>query len=252
MKHKNVNFFLYYKNIGFSISETKGSSSVFDMLANLSMFCYDIVINLIHEKLNICIEAYMVEMGKKSTLRLKMEDRLGWLIQLMAAVLKTKTLHPAGFSTSDPKEIEIYVKILKLMNYTTTMFQQNYFASMYLELAYIAFCDGFQKEVIANPKQVTYSVDSEFDSISDTYSALENALNVTSIYQIVDILIQKMIVNLQVYTAKHDLVELTLENMKQLVTNSSTSKKIIQLESVQSLFKNHAVNMSLNNLIEYY
>jgi len=208
----------------------------------MSLFCYDITINLLHEKLNICANAYKEEMAKKSNFLKKLEDRMGWLIQLVASMLKAKASSPKGFSTSDQKEVDIYATVLKLMDYTTTLYQQNYFVSQNLEYGYLAFCEGFRKEVIANPKGVSLEgEDSEFGVSSDTYSLLENALQVSSFNQIIDMLMQKMIINLQVHTGKNELIQLTLEYMKQIVTDSSRIKKLNELPSIQHLLKNHAV-----------
>ena len=179
-------------NVGFALSEMKGSSNVFELLSGMALYCYDITITLMHEKIKICMEAYKAEMLKKSAILKKLEDRLGWLIQLMAAILKAKATSPKGFSTSDQKEVEIYAAILKLMNYTNSLYQQNYFASPNLELAYLSFCEGFRKEVIANPKRVTCDEDNEFDTSSDTYSMLEQELEVKNFSQIIDMLLQKM------------------------------------------------------------
>ncbi len=174
------------------MSELKGSGNVFDLLAGISLYCYEIVIDQVHSKAQTCMEAYRLEVQKKSTLLKKLEDRLGWLIQLVASMLKVKATSPKGFSTSDQKEVEIYAGILKLMDFTTSLYRQGHFASTNLEFAYLAFCDGFRKEVIANPKRVTCGADSEFETSSDTYSMLEKALEVTSFNQVIDMLLQKM------------------------------------------------------------
>jgi len=229
----------------------KGSSNVFDLLAGMALYCYDITVNIVHEKFNTCMGAYKDEMQKKSGLCKKLEDRLGWLIQLIASMLKAKSVSPKGFATSDQKEVEIYAAILKLMDYTTSLYRENYFASMNLEFAYLAFCEGFRKEVIANPKRVTCGADNEFDTSSDTYSILEQALQVSSFNQIIDMLLQKMIINLQVHSGKQEMVQLTLEYMKQIVTDSSRVKKMTELSSIQALLKNHGVCFDWLYRIDY-
>ena len=170
----------------------KGSSNVFDLLAGMSMYCYDTIINILHDKLNECINGYTTELQKRSPGLNKMEDRLGWLVQLVAALLKAKTISPSGFSKSDAKDVEIYAAILKLIGYTTSLYDQNYFVSLYLELSYIAFCDGFQKEVISTQKRLSCGNDNEFDSTTDAYSTLEQALQVGSFNEIIDMLLHKL------------------------------------------------------------
>ena len=199
--------------------------------------------NLLHEKILICAAAYKDETQKKSIMLKKLEERLGWLIQFVASMLKAKSASPKGFATSDQKEVEIYATVLKLMDFTTSLYRQNYFASQNLEYAYLAFCEGFRKEVIANPKGVTNdgNGDNEFGASSDTYSILENELQVTSFNQIIDMLMQKMIINLQVHSNKTEMVQLTLEYMQRIVTDSARIKKINELPSIQLLLKNHAV-----------
>ncbi len=178
---------------GFAVSELKGSGNVFDLLAEISLYCYEIVIDQVHSKTQACMEVYRLEVQKKSTLLGKLEDRLGWLIQLVASMLKAKAASKKGSSTPGQKEAEIYAGILKLMNFTTSLYRQGHLASTNLEFAYLAFCDGFWKDVIANPKRLICSADSEFETSSDTYfTMLEKALEVTSFSQVVDMLLQKM------------------------------------------------------------
>lgn len=156
----------------------------------MSLFCYDIVINLLHEKIHICATAYKEQGEKRTEMARKLESRLGWLIQFVSFILKAKSSSPSGFSTSDQKEIEIYVTVLQLMQYTSSLYQQNYFVSLNLEFAYLSFCEGFRKEVMGKPKGVVSG--SDFTSSSDTYSILEAQLNVTNFHQVVDLLLQKL------------------------------------------------------------
>lgn len=175
---------------GVEITQVKGTSNIFATLAEMSLFCYDITINLIHEKINICTSAYRDQVAKKSDVPRKLEDRLGWLIQFVSFILKAKANNPKGFSTSDRKEVEIYVTVLRLMQHTSSLYQQNYFVSRGLEFAYLSFCDGFRKEVIGNPKEVTSS--SNTFATTDTYAILEEQLNVKTFGQIIDLLLQKL------------------------------------------------------------
>lgn len=234
----------------FAPSEMKGTTSIYDLLAGMSIYCYDITMNLLHEKIEICMNAYRDELQKKSTLTKKLEDRLGWLIQLVAALLKAKTLTPSGFSSSDEKEVHIYAGIIKLMNYTTSLYQHKYFVSSSLEFAYLAFCEGFRNEVISHPKRVTCEDAEDFDSSSDTYTALEKSLGVSNFNEIIDMILHKMyflafditrIINLQMHSTNGDLIQLTLEYMKHIIADSSRTKKLFQLPSILHLLRNHTV-----------
>jgi len=176
--------------IGFELTEVKGSNTIFGPLTEMSLYCYDITINILHEMIHICASPYKVQNEKKTEMAKKLEERLGWLIQFVAFILKAKSSSPKGFGTSDQKEVQIYVMILQLMQYTSSLYQQNYFVSLSLEFAYLSFCEGFRKEVIGNPKEVTY--DSDFASSSDTYSVLQSQLHVTNFYQVIDLILQKL------------------------------------------------------------
>jgi hypothetical protein len=239
------------KEVGFELTEVKGSNTIFASLAEMSLYCYDITINILYEMVHICASAYKIQSEKKNEMARKLEERLGWLIQFIAFILKAKANSPKGFGTSDQKEIEIYVMILQLMQYTSSLYQQNYFVSLCLEFAYLSFCEGFRREVIGNPKEVTY--ESDFASSSDTYSVLQAQLHVTSFYQVVDLILQKLytyslkhrIVNLQVYTHKPELIQLTLECMKQVIIDSSRIKKLEELQSIETLLKNPSVSFIL-------
>ena len=173
--------------IEFTIMNGKEPGSIFESLGKLALLCYDIMIQLMNEKINSCILMYKNKQG----IAKKLEDQLGWLIQAIASMTKIKLTNPMVHldhivrANSDTEEFNIYANVLNFMKFTSSFYTQNYFISLNLEYSYLSFIDSLRKGITTSYYLVC-------EMSTRLYDIFKVQLQISNFEDTIDLLAQKL------------------------------------------------------------
>ncbi len=178
-------------NVSHNEGATHKQRAVFDILAGVSLYCHDVVEAVVHEQLMGHLQKFTSELQTAPASRRGLERRLAWLIQLLAALCRIRTCTGTEGSTLDLKEIEACAGTFKLMSLASSLYIQGQFVDPQLELAFIAFCSSFRKDIFAGLSRAGNPI-SDDEGFSDPHADLKLALQVGSLKDVADILLQKL------------------------------------------------------------
>ncbi|KAI8099750.1 armadillo-type protein [Halteromyces radiatus] len=165
----------------------------------------------------------------KETLDL-IETKFAWLVYFAAVFIGNR---PAFLSSDDSDDIDgkITTKVLQLMQANQTLQNQHgtTFLNSKLDSAFIYFFQQFRKSYIGESAKAVYNSLTEVFGISDQIDMLE-------------IMMRKIVTNLQYWGKNEPLIRHTLELFNDLASGYSALKNLRKTETTRYLLQNHMNN----------
>ncbi|KAI8977942.1 armadillo-type protein [Pilobolus umbonatus] len=156
------------------------------------------------------------------------ESKFAWLVYIMAAYVGNRS---ALLISEDLDKIdsEITVKVLQLMNVQQSLQAQHgtTFMNEKLDLAFIYFFQQFKK---------SYMSESNGRNI---YTKLSKVFGISDQILMLDVIMQKIVSNLQYWASNEQLIRRTLELFNELATGYGASKNLRKLDTTRLILQNH-------------
>ncbi|CEP19967.1 hypothetical protein [Parasitella parasitica] len=156
------------------------------------------------------------------------ETKFAWLVYVMAAFVGNRS---AFLNSEDLDKIdsEITTKVLQLMDVQQSLQSQhgNTFMNDKLDLAFIYFFQQFKKSYMSESNG------------RDIYSKLSEVFGISDQVRMLDIIMRKIVANLQYWADNEQLIRRTLELFNELATGYGASKNLRKIETTRLILQNH-------------
>ncbi|KAL9545414.1 hypothetical protein MBANPS3_007153 [Mucor bainieri] len=156
------------------------------------------------------------------------ETKFAWLVYVMAAFVGNRS---AFLNSEDLDKIdsEITTKVLQLMDVQQSLQTQhgNTFMNEKLDLAFIYFFQQFKKSYMSESNG------------RDIYSKLSKVFGISDQVLMLDIIMRKIVSNLQYWADNEQLIRRTLELFNELATGYGASKNLRKIETTRLILQNH-------------
>ncbi|KAI9470807.1 MAG: armadillo-type protein [Benjaminiella poitrasii] len=165
--------------------------------------------------------------GLKEALEV-IETKFAWFVYIMASFIGNRS---AFLNSVDLDKIdsEITTKVLQLMNVQQNLQSQhgNAFMNEKLDLGFIYFFQQFKKSYMSESNG------------RDIYSKLSKVFGVSDQIMMLDVIMRKIVSNLQSWGNNELLVQRTLELFNELAAGYGASKNLRKIETTRLILQNH-------------
>ncbi|KAI8975114.1 armadillo-type protein [Mycotypha africana] len=156
------------------------------------------------------------------------ETKFAWLVYIMASFVGNRTAY-LNSEDLDKLDSEITTKVLQLMNVQQSLQSQhgNAFMNDKLDLAFIYFFSQFKKSYMseANGREI--------------YAKLTQVFGISDQISMLDMIMRKIVSNLQYWANNEQLIRRTLELFNELASGYGASKNLRKIETTQLILQNH-------------
>ncbi|KAI8368699.1 armadillo-type protein [Blakeslea trispora] len=156
------------------------------------------------------------------------ETEFAWLVYSMASYVGNRS---AFINSEDTDRIdsEMTAKVLQLMDVQQSLQNQhgNTFMNEKLDLAFIYFFQQFKKSYMSESNG------------RDIYSKLSKVFGISDQVHMLDVIMRKIVSNLQYWANNETLIRRTLELFNELATGYGASKNLRKIETTQLILQNH-------------
>ncbi|KAI7902274.1 armadillo-type protein [Cokeromyces recurvatus] len=165
--------------------------------------------------------------GLKEALEI-IENKFAWLVYIMASFIGNRSAF-LNSADLDKMDSEITTKVLQLMNVQQTLLNQhgNAFMNEKLDLAFIYFFQQFKKSYMSESNG------------RDIYSKLSKVFGISDQIMMLDVIMRKIVSNLQYWSNNGLLIQRTLELFNELATGYGASKNLRKIETTRLIMQNH-------------
>lgn len=153
--------------------------------------------------------------------------QLAWIIHIVGAVIGGRV----AFASSDEHDTidgELVVRVLRFMDMNDQQLNASRGFAM-IEVALLSFFEQYRKIYIGDQVQKT----------SKVYKILSDALQITDDSVMLNVLVTKIIKNLKHWSNHEVIIQKTMALLNDLSIGYSSVRKLVKLESIQFLLKNH-------------
>nr|XP_039251152.1 exportin-7-like [Styela clava] len=155
------------------------------------------------------------------------QGQLTWIVYLIGAVIGGRVSF-ASNDDHDAMDGELVLRVLQLMEITDTRLTSGHgFAN--IELALLSFFEQYRKIYVGDQVQKT----------SKVYKRLSEVLQITDDSMILNVFVTKIIKNLKYWSNHEPIITKTLQLLNDLSIGYSSVRKLVKLEAIQFLLKNH-------------
>ncbi|KAI9275093.1 armadillo-type protein [Helicostylum pulchrum] len=156
------------------------------------------------------------------------ETKFAWLVYIMASFVGNRT----SFLNSedlDRIDSEITTKVLQLMDVQQSLQNQHgtTFMNEKLDLAFIYFFQQFKKSYMCESNG------------RDIYTKLSKVFGISDQVMMLDVIMRKIVSNLQYWSGSEVLIRRTLELFNELATGYGASKNLRKIETTRLILQNH-------------
>ncbi|KAG2198377.1 hypothetical protein INT47_009782 [Mucor saturninus] len=156
------------------------------------------------------------------------ETKFAWLVYIMASFVGNRS---AFLNSEDLDRIdsEITTKVLQLMDVQQSLQNQHgtTFMNEKLDLAFIYFFQQFKKSYMSESNG------------RDIYSKLSTVFGISDQVLMLDVIMRKIVSNLQYWANNEQLIRRTLELFNELATGYGASKNLRKIETTRLILQNH-------------
>lgn len=156
------------------------------------------------------------------------ETKFAWLVYTMASFVGNRS---AFLNSEDLDKIdsEITTKVLQLMDVQQSLQNQhgNTFMNEKLDLAFIYFFQQFKKSYMSESNG------------RDIYTKLSKVFGISDQVLMLDVIMRKIVSNLQYWANNEQLIRRTLELFNELATGYGASKNLRKIETTRLILQNH-------------
>lgn len=154
-------------------------------------------------------------------------SQLAWIIHIVGAVVGGRVAF-ASCDEHDTIDGQLVVRVLRFMDLNDQQLNTGRgFAK--IEVALLSFFEQYRKIYIGDQVQKT----------SKVYKILSDALNITDDSVMLNVLVTKIIKNLRHWGNHEVIIQKTMALLNDLSIGYSSVRKLVKLESIQFLLKNH-------------
>ncbi|KAI9353121.1 armadillo-type protein [Pilaira anomala] len=156
------------------------------------------------------------------------ETKFAWLVYIMASFVGNRS---AFLNSDDLDRIdsEITTKVLQLMDVQQSLQNQHgtTFMNEKLDLAFIYFFQQFKKSYMSESNG------------RDIYTKLSKVFGISDQVMMLDVIMRKIVSNLQYWANNEQLIRRTLELFNELATGYGASKNLRKIDTTRLILQNH-------------
>ncbi|XP_069755026.1 ran-binding protein 17-like isoform X2 [Narcine bancroftii] len=154
------------------------------------------------------------------------ESRLAWLVYIVGAVIGGRLTFTCT-DEQDAMDGELVYRVFQLVNLVDSRLPQS--GNEKIELAMLSFFDQFRKTYIGD----------QLHRSSKVYVRISEVLSITDETRVLEAFMAKVVNNLKWWGRSEFVISRTLQFLNDLSVGYAILKKLVKLDAVQFLLKNH-------------
>lgn len=199
-----------------------------EQIAIVARCCYKKVAQVILSLYDQTVNEYQMALSSNQVDNARIKEfQLCWLVYIIGAVIGARIAVSSSEDTDTP-DSELICRVLCLVKALNTTLPTKTLDQ--LEIAIISFFDQFRRIYIGEQMQ----------KISTVYLTLSEVLGLKDEMMILDLIVNKVLTNLKVWSSNSVILCQTLQLLNDLSLTYSGLRKLAKLDAVQFLLNNHS------------